>query len=85
VTGLATEGGATTPRRSGPLVEAAGRLRAGGRWIWWYLRELTGEADYDKYVAHLRTAHPEAPVPSRRAFERDKTDPAQRNPSVRCC
>jgi len=71
-------------RGSPPAPGRPGLWRA-GRWLWWYLRELTGEADYDKYVAHVQSAHPDAPVPTRRQFERDKTDRAQRNPTVRCC
>jgi len=67
------------------LTGVGGGVRTGARWVWWYLRELTGEADYDKYVEHLRVAHPDVPVPSRRDFERDKTERLARNPSARCC
>ncbi|GGZ89696.1 hypothetical protein GCM10010344_66620 [Streptomyces bluensis] len=46
----------------------------------WYVRELTGESAYDRYVAHLRAGHPDAPVPSRREFERMRTDRQESDP-----
>ena len=36
----------------------------------WYLREVTGESAYDRYVEHIRRDHPDAIVMSRRDFER---------------
>jgi uncharacterized short protein YbdD (DUF466 family) len=53
----------------------------------WYVRELTDESAYDRYVAHLRANHPEAEVPSRRAFERMRTDRREEDPrqGFRCC
>jgi uncharacterized short protein YbdD (DUF466 family) len=53
--------------------------------IRWYLREVTGEADYDRFVAHARRHHPDAPVPSRRDFERRRMDEREANPRARCC
>lgn len=53
--------------------------------IRWYLRELTGEAEYDRHVERHRRLHPEEPVPSRRAFERARTDRRDTNPDSRCC
>lgn len=51
----------------------------------WYLKELTGEHDYDRYVEHHRRAHPDASALSRREFERRRMDERDRNPRVRCC
>ncbi|MBC7267634.1 MAG: YbdD/YjiX family protein [Streptomyces sp.] len=53
----------------------------------WYLRELTDESAYDRYVAHFRRDHPGVPVPSRRAFERMRTDRQEADPrqGFRCC
>lgn len=53
----------------------------------WYVRELTGEAAYDHYVAHARTHDPHAPVMTRRAFERSRTDAREGDPrqGFRCC
>ncbi|MFI6942271.1 YbdD/YjiX family protein [Streptomyces sp. NPDC050418] len=55
--------------------------------IWWYVRELTGETAYERYVAHARKDHPDAPVCSRRAFERARTDRQEADPrqGFRCC
>jgi uncharacterized short protein YbdD (DUF466 family) len=51
----------------------------------WYLKELAGEHDYDRYVEHHRWARPDAPALSRREFERRRMDERDRNPGVRCC
>ncbi|GAA2243906.1 hypothetical protein GCM10010145_08310 [Streptomyces ruber] len=53
----------------------------------WYVRELTGESTYDRYVAHVRAHDPDARVPSRREFERLRTDRQDADPrqGFRCC
>ncbi|MFD5860581.1 YbdD/YjiX family protein [Streptomyces chartreusis] len=53
----------------------------------WYLRELTDESAYDRYVTHVRQGHPDARVPSRRDFERMRTDRQEADPrrGFRCC
>jgi uncharacterized short protein YbdD (DUF466 family) len=53
--------------------------------IRWYLREVSGEADYDRYLAHARQHAADAPVLSRRAFERRKAKKAESTPVHRCC
>ncbi|WP_053750181.1 YbdD/YjiX family protein [Streptomyces sp. MMG1533] len=57
------------------------------RGVRWYVRELTDESAYDRYVAHVRKEHPQAPVPSRRDFERMRTDRQEADPrqGFRCC
>ena len=60
-------------------------LRAALSAIRWYLRELTGEAGYGRYVERHRRLHPEEPVLSRRDFERQRTDRRDTNPDTRCC
>ncbi|MCZ2527903.1 YbdD/YjiX family protein [Streptomyces sp. NPDC059506] len=62
-------------------------LRRAGRTLWWYLREVSGEADYERYVAHVRRHSPDAPVKSRREFERCRTDEQEADPrkGFRCC
>ncbi|MFG2377936.1 YbdD/YjiX family protein [Streptomyces sp. NPDC048504] len=66
------------------LRRAASRLVGGVRW---YVRELTDESAYDRYVAHVRRNHPDAEVPSRRDFERTRTDRQEADPrqGFRCC
>ncbi|MGW7414102.1 YbdD/YjiX family protein [Streptomyces sp. NPDC054863] len=53
----------------------------------WYVREFTGEAAYDRYVAHARSHDPDAAVMSRRTFERSRTDAREGDPrkGFRCC
>ncbi|QOV35680.1 YbdD/YjiX family protein [Streptomyces ferrugineus] len=62
-------------------------LRRVLRSVRWYLRELTDESAYDRYVAHVRNEHPDARVPTRRDFERMRTDRQETDPrqGFRCC
>lgn len=64
----------------------AGVRRAAGR-IRWYVRELTGESAYDRYVSHARSCDPGAPVMTRRQFEHSRTDAREADPreGFRCC
>lgn len=56
------------------------RVLAGLRW---YLREIGGDARYDEHVRHCRReGHP---VPTRRAFERTRSDARAAVPGARCC
>ncbi|WP_151479119.1 YbdD/YjiX family protein [Streptomyces albicerus] len=57
------------------------------RGVRWYVREFTDESAYDRYVAHVRKDHPDAAVPSRREFERMRTDRQEKDPrqGFRCC
>jgi uncharacterized short protein YbdD (DUF466 family) len=48
-----------------------------------YLRWLNGDSAYERWVAHLRAAHPEMPVPSRAAFYRAELE--RRWSGVRRC
>ncbi|MEQ8233550.1 MAG: YbdD/YjiX family protein [Gammaproteobacteria bacterium] len=48
-----------------------------------YLRWLNGDCAYERWVAHLRRHHPQAPVPSRAAFYRDELE--RRWSGVRRC
>jgi uncharacterized short protein YbdD (DUF466 family) len=51
----------------------------------WYLREVSGESGYDRYVAHMRRDHPTQPVMTRREFERWRQDDREARPRARCC
>ncbi len=51
--------------------------------VHWYLRELTGEAHWDRYLEHCaQCGH--APM-SRREFERRRGDAAELDVRGRCC
>jgi uncharacterized short protein YbdD (DUF466 family) len=53
--------------------------------IRWYLREVSGEADYDRYVANAQRRHADAPVLSRREFERCRMSSREDGRHPRCC
>ena len=54
------------------------------RFVRWYLRELTGEGDYDRYLAECRE-HPHLPVLTRREYERRRASVRDGQPLTRCC
>ena len=60
-------------------------VRDAVRGVRWYLREVSGEAGYDKYVAHVHREHPDSVVLSRRDYERWRQDDRNDNPRARCC
>jgi uncharacterized short protein YbdD (DUF466 family) len=70
--------------RRARLPAVATAVRTGARGVLWYLRELTGENGYARYLEHQRRAHPGVPVMSRREFERYRTERSAR-PGARCC
>jgi uncharacterized short protein YbdD (DUF466 family) len=55
------------------------------RGVRWYLREVSGESAYDRYVAHMRAQHAAQPVMSRRDFERGRQDARESQQRARCC
>ena len=55
------------------------------RGVRWYLREVSGETAYERYVAHMRAGHADQPVMSRRDFERRRQDARELNQRARCC
>jgi uncharacterized short protein YbdD (DUF466 family) len=60
-------------------------LREVARGVRWYLREVTGESAYDRYVAHMRAEHDDQPVMSRRDFERRRQEQRESHQRARCC
>jgi uncharacterized short protein YbdD (DUF466 family) len=51
--------------------------------VLWYLRELTGESAYDKYLERHTASHPDAVPLTRYEFEKRRTDEKAVQP--RCC
>jgi uncharacterized short protein YbdD (DUF466 family) len=49
------------------------------------LRRVLGMPDYGGYVAHLRTSHPERPVPSEREFYDEYVRARYGDGPTRCC
>ena len=72
------------PRRSSRR-GARDRRRELARGVRWYLREVSGESAYDRYVEHRRREHPGEPVMARRDFERRRQDAREARPQARCC
>lgn len=60
-------------------------LAKGVRGAWWYMSELVGENDYDKYVLHLQRHHPGCEIPTKKQFWRDRYAKQDENPGARCC
>jgi uncharacterized short protein YbdD (DUF466 family) len=58
-------------------------LARAGRGVVWYLRQLSGEAKWDEYVARCAAEGTE-PM-TRREFERHRADHQERSPQSRCC
>ena len=60
-----------------------------GRQVWRRLvqsaRLCCGVPDYDSYVRHLRTEHPEQPMPDYATFFRERQDARYRGGRTRCC
>ena len=61
----------------------SGRLAEAVRGVRWYLREVTGEAKWDTYLA--RCAEEGCTPMSRREYERHRADHKERNVQGRCC
>jgi uncharacterized short protein YbdD (DUF466 family) len=49
------------------------------------IRRIIGVPDYDGYVAHLRSCHPEAAPLSREEFSRQRLEDRYSRPGTRCC
>lgn len=60
-------------------------MKRAWRGIHWYLRELTGETQYDRYLARHGREHPGREPQSRRDFERARVDRTDTGPGGRCC
>ena len=60
-------------------------LRQAVQGVCWYLREVSGEGDYDRYLARARLHQADAAILSRREFERRKTRAREAHPGARCC
>lgn len=54
------------------------------RGVRWYLAELTGETEYDRYVEHRQRSHPGEPIPTRLEYERQRVD-RRAELGARCC
>ena len=76
---------AVRARRGAELGGARVTVKRAFSGVRWYLREVSGESAYDRYVEHRRREHPGEPVMSRRDFERRRQDAREARPQARCC
>ena len=60
-------------------------VRSAGRYLGQALRLMVGVPDYDTYVAHMRTAHPERPVMTYEEFFRERQEARYRTGAGKCC
>ncbi|WP_234539609.1 YbdD/YjiX family protein [Streptomyces shenzhenensis] len=60
-------------------------MRTWARAVRWYLRELTGETEYDRYCERQARHHPRAPLPTRREYQVLRTLHRETHPQGRCC
>ena len=54
------------------------------RYAWEYLREISGENAYDRYLQVHAATHPDKPPLSRGEFYRHRQDEKYNNPGSRC-
>jgi uncharacterized short protein YbdD (DUF466 family) len=49
------------------------------------IKQIIGVPDYERYVAHLRVAHPECEPLPRDAFMRERLEARYNRPGSKCC
>ena len=54
------------------------------RYVWEYVKEISGENDYDRYLAFHVATHPDKPPLGRGEFYRKRQDEKYNNPGSRC-
>jgi uncharacterized short protein YbdD (DUF466 family) len=54
------------------------------RFAWWYLKEVSGENAYERYLERHRNTHPEKEPLKRGEFYRWRQDMLYSNPGSRC-
>jgi uncharacterized short protein YbdD (DUF466 family) len=54
------------------------------RYAWEYLREISGENAYDRYLAVHASTHPDRPPMGRGEFYRQRQDEKYGDPGSRC-
>jgi uncharacterized short protein YbdD (DUF466 family) len=63
-------------------------VRTAAAGVAWYVKAVSGEDAYERYLAHHESVHgdePDAPAMTAREFWRDRTDRQDINPQGRCC
>ena len=60
------------------------RVLGPARYVWDYLKEVSGENAYDHYLEEHRATHPEKEPLKRGEFYRWRQDALYKNPGSRC-
>jgi uncharacterized short protein YbdD (DUF466 family) len=63
-------------------------VRSAAAGLAWYVRSVSGEDAYDRYLAHHESVHGAdagEPAMTAKEFWRDRTDRQDTNPQGRCC
>lgn len=55
------------------------------QWLLQTIRQIAGMPDYDRYVAHLRTCHPDRPVPDEHQYYDQFLNAKYGGGISRCC
>ncbi|HJR16169.1 MAG TPA: YbdD/YjiX family protein [Gemmatimonadales bacterium] len=50
-----------------------------------FLRRIAGMPDYEAYLEHLRSSHPEKPLPTRREYYAEYLSSRYGDGPTRCC
>lgn len=66
-------------------VDVPGRIMRCWRFVQWYVRELSGEGDYQRYLVEVHRIGTCAKPLSRREFERRKMAEREGKVRDRCC
>jgi uncharacterized short protein YbdD (DUF466 family) len=49
------------------------------------MRAMIGAPDYERYIQHIRDAHPDVEPMSRERFMRERLESRYSRPGARCC
>ena len=60
-------------------------FRATVGWVLRTVRTIIGAPDYDRYVHHMRTHHPDCTLASRDEFMQQRLESRYSRPGSRCC
>jgi len=67
------------------LKDNARSMQNAGRYLGQTLRLMVGVPDYETYVAHRRTTHPDLPVMSYEEFFRERQQARYGSGAGKCC
>lgn len=72
-------------RRTGTDTALIDTLRRGAGAVRWYVKAVMGDSDYQRYVAHHRSRHPDESPLGESDYWRMRYRNQDANPQGRCC